>query len=180
MEQTKEQLFIDSYKEHADALFRFCYMKLSDRERAKDVLQDIFLRAWQYVQKGNSVENMKSFLFSIARNAVIDEYRKKKTSSLDVLQESGFDVGVDTRENIIDTLDGERALAFLGSLPEKYRDALYLHYVEGLNIGEIADIVEETENNVSVRIHRGLQKLREMIAEQQTGQHKKEQHKHER
>ena len=44
--------------------------------------------------------------------------------------EQGFDVGQDTSQSLIDHLDGEKALALLGSVPEKYRDAIYLQYVE--------------------------------------------------
>ena len=162
----QEQLFIKSYKEHTDALFRFCYMRVSDRELAKDLLQDVFLKAWQYLQKGNEVKSMKSFLFSVATNAVIDEYRKKKASSLDSLSDQGFDVGVDDREALVETLDGKRAMAFLGSIPKKYRDAIYLQYVEGLSLKEISQITGESPNNISVRVHRGLEKLREILDNQ--------------
>lgn len=162
-----EQQFLMSYKEHADALFRYCYMKISDRERAKDLLQDVFLKAWQYLEKGNQVDNMKAFLFRTARNTVIDEYRKKKTNSLDALRDQGFDVGTDDHHDFLRVLDGERALLLLGSIPETYRDPIYMQYVENLTIKEIAAVLDETENNISVRIHRGLQKLRNILREQQ-------------
>lgn len=158
--------FLESYKENADAIFRFCFIKVSDREMAKDLTQETFTKAWLYLSKGNKVGNMKAFLFTTARNLVIDEYRKKKTTSLDNLSEQGFDVGIDNSDSLIDSIDGEQALGLLANIPEKYRDAIYMHYVEGLGIGEIAKITGETENNISVRIHRGLQKLRSVLREQ--------------
>ena len=185
MASNLEQIFIKSYKENADALFRFCFLKVSDRELAKDLLQDVFLRAGQYLQKGNSVDNMKSFLFSVARNAVIDEYRKKKSTtstSLDALFEEGFDFaagatgfaggasgasggmnGGDMISALDSVRDGERAMKFLATLPKKYREAIHLQYVEGLSLGEISEITGESSNNISVRIHRGLEKLREIL-----------------
>lgn len=167
MDFDSEQQFLASYKEHADALFRYCLMKISDRELAKDLLQDILLKSWQYLEQGNKVDNMKAFLFRTARNTVIDEYRKKKTNSLDALRDQGFDVGTDDHSDFLRALDGERALLLLGSIPENYRDPIYMQYVEGLSVKEIAEVVGETENNVSVRIHRGLQKLRTILREQQ-------------
>jgi len=81
--------------------------------------------------------------------------------------EDGFDVGIEINESVIDKFDGEKAMSFLASIPEKYRDAIYLQYVEGLSVKEIAEITGETENNISVRIHRGLQKLRSILRDQE-------------
>ncbi len=168
MDSEREQQFLSAYKENADALFRFCYLKLSDRELAKDLLQDVLMKAWQYIEKGNDVGNMKSFLFRIARNAVIDEYRKKKTNSLDALRDQGFDVSSDDHNDFLRGLDGERALALLATIPETYRDAIYMQYVEGLSLKEIAEVTGESENNISVRIHRGMQKLRDIFRQAET------------
>lgn len=162
----KEQQFINAYKEHADALFRYCYLRVSDRELAKDLLQSVCLRAWQFVQKGGTIDNMRAFLFTTAHNLVIDEYRKKKTVSLDALSEEGFEVASEQKGNPGDRLDGERAIAFLRAIPKMYREAIYMQYVEGLSIKEIAEITGESENNISVRIHRGLQKLRSIMRQE--------------
>lgn len=163
-----EQAFLRSYKENSDALFRFCLIRLSDRELAKDLLQDVLMRAWQYLQKGNSVSDMRAFLFSVARNAIIDEYRRRKHTaavSLDFLQEDGFDVrsGEDVLAAVNTAQDSARILARLSVLPEKYREAVYLHYIEGMSLGEVAKITGESVNNISVRIHRGLEKLRQIL-----------------
>lgn len=161
-----EQHFLKVYKENADAIFRFCYLRLSDREIARDVTQDTFMKVWQHAHKGEKIDNLRAFMFTTARNLIIDNYRKKKSSSLDSMMEEGFDVGVEISESVVDAFDGERAMALLATIPEKYRDAIYLQYVEGLSVKEIAEITGETENNISVRIHRGLQKLRSILREQ--------------
>lgn len=103
---------------------------------------------------------MRAFLFTTAHNLVIDEYRKKKAVSLDSLRDEGFDVHSDSDNIVEDHIDGERAIQFLSTIPKMYRDAIYMQYVEGLSVKEIAEITGESENNISVRIHRGLQKLR--------------------
>ena len=166
MEVDFEKQFLDVYKQNADAIFRYCLLRVSDRELARDIAQDTFMKVWQYAAKGEKIANLRAFLFTTARNLVIDHYRKKQATSLDNLMEQGFDVGVDTNQSLYDKIDGEKALALLGSVPEKYRDAIYLQYVEGLSVKEIAQITSETENKISVRIHRGLQKLRMVLREQ--------------
>lgn len=165
MDTQSEQHYLASYKAHSDALFRYCYGKLGDRELAKDLTQDIFMKTWQYIAGGKKIENLKSFLFRTAHNAVIDEYRKKKTTSLDVMRDDGFDPSdandaVKAAEHMH---DGKQAIELIQKLPDTYRDAVYLQYVEQLSIREIADILDESENNISVRIFRGIEKLKEMI-----------------
>lgn len=166
MDRNIEEQFLRSYKEYSDALFRFCYLKVSDREVAKDMLQETFIKTWQYIQKGGTVTNPKSFLYKTAQNLVIDHYRKKKTVSLDALADDGFDPGENPTKQTEDRLDGELALEVMNKIPEMYREVIFMQYVEGLSIKEIAEIVGESENNVSVRIHRGIEKLRTIYENQ--------------
>ncbi len=167
MDRDFEKQFLEVYKQNADAIFRYCLMRVSERELAKDIAQDTFTKVWQYAGKGEKITNLRAFLFTTARNLIIDQYRKKKVSSLDSLMEEGFDVGVEIEQGLFDKIDGARAMAFIGSIPDKYRDAIYMQYVEGLSVKEIAEITGESENNISVRIHRGLQKLRSILREQE-------------
>jgi RNA polymerase sigma-70 factor (ECF subfamily) len=162
-----EQQFLKVYKDNTDAIFRYCLLRVSDRELAKDIAQETFMKVWQYAIKGQEIGNLRALFFTTAKNLIIDHYRKKKATSLDSMMEDGFDVGIEINESVIDKFDGEKAMSFLGSIPEKYRDAIYLQYVEGLSVKEIAEITGETENNISVRIHRGLQKLRSILRDQE-------------
>jgi len=64
-----------------------------------------------------------------------------------------------TLESAIDRFDGKRALAMLEQLPDSYREVLIMRYVDGFSPSEIAVQIDESENAVSVRIHRGLKKF---------------------
>ncbi len=79
--------------------------------------------------------------------------------------EEGFDYGNGTNEQEQKemTFDSEQAVELIKKLDEKYRDVLMLRYVDEMSVKEIAEIVGESENNVSVRIHRGLDKLEKLI-----------------
>lgn len=164
MQQEIEKLFFDAYEAHADAIFRHCYFRVSDRELAKDLTQETYTRTWQEIRNGKVPEHIRPFLYRVATNLIIDYYRKKKTYSLESLQESyKFDPSVDKTDEIIDSIDAKRALEFLPQLPESYRSVFVMRYIDDLSPKEIADITGETENTISVHIHRAAKKLRSCI-----------------
>lgn len=157
-----QELFLEHYAANADGIFRFCYFKTSDREVSLEITQEVFTKTWDYLGSGNTIENFKAFLYRTARNTVIDYHRKKKNQSLDHLLEEGFDIPDTTTPKPQDVIDAKGILALLETLDEKYREVLTLRYVQDLSIKEIALSINETENAVSVRIHRGLNQLQKI------------------
>ena len=164
--------FIEAYNAHADALFRFCFFKLSDREQAHDYVQETFMKAWKYMSDGQSggrkeMENLRAFLYRIAGNMVIDEYRRRghrpPQASLEDLHEQGFDPSEDETGSWVDKIDGRQAIELIAEVPEPYGEAVFMRYVQSLSLEEIAEITGETENTISVRVHRGLVRLRKLF-----------------
>lgn len=152
--------FSDAYHEHKDAIFRHCYFHTFDREQAKDVLQETFVKTWEYLAAGNELKNIRAFLYRVATNLIINAARKKKSASLEAMQEAGFDPGQDDANLRHDWVEEQRVTKVLRSIEEPYRSAITMRYVEGLSPAEIADISGVTSNVVSVRIHRGVQQLK--------------------
>lgn len=161
-----ENRFREAYETHADAIFRFCYFRVYERERALELMQETFMRVWQSISRGTKVENLRAFLYTTARNLVIDESRKRKTTSLNTLQESGFDPPA-VPQSIDVTLDAQSALKELQKLEEPYREVITLRYVEGLKPQDIARITGETSNVISVRLHRALKQLKSILYDHQ-------------
>lgn len=166
-----ESEYLHAYEEYSDALFRHALFRLSNRDRALELVQDTFLKTWDYLIGGGDVREYKAFLYRILNNLIIDEYRKKKSSSLDEILED--DTGeMDMRlsegsvretEEEFDERDSLRAIrARIPELPDTYREVITLRYVDGFSPKEIASLISLSENVVSVRIHRGTQKLREL------------------
>ncbi|MES3005486.1 MAG: RNA polymerase sigma factor [Patescibacteria group bacterium] len=156
--------FSKIYEEHADAVFRFASYKLSDREKAKDIVQESFVKLWEYMSSDETVDNPKALLFRIASNSIVDNYRKHKDISLDVLTSDGFDPADHSQaERIVEQSEGKIALKLLNKLEEPLRDLLLMRYVDGLSVKEIAEIQKERENTVSVRLHRAMKELRELF-----------------
>ena len=167
---THEASFLKAFEEYSDALFRHASIRISDRERAIDLVHDTFTKVWTYVRNGHAIESYRPFLYKVLNNLIIDEYRKQKEASLDALLErDGVDEGSfeELRESTVEalaaTIDGKQALDLIATLPDVYREVLILRFVDGLGPREISVLIEETENVVSVRIHRGLKQLRDII-----------------
>ncbi len=152
------------YLAELDAIYRFCLMRTSDVEVARDFSQDVFLRFWKALKEKQIIQNPRSFLYTVARNIVIDGYRKKKTLSLDfILGEAGDDksfVASTSADTIETECEANRVIKGMSLLEEPYRKALYMRYVEGMKPREIAAVLNESANVISVRISRGADRLR--------------------
>ena len=103
---------------------------------------------------------MKSFLYHILNNLIVDEYRKHKTISLDVLLEKGYEPGADSQERFINLLDGRSAALLIARLPDKYKKVMRMRHVQNLTLKEIALLTGKSRNTIAVQLHRGLIKLR--------------------
>jgi len=156
-------LFQQAYEDYSDAIFRYCLVRIQQRELALDLTQETFIKTWEYLSDGKKVDNLRAFLYRVANNLIIDYVRKKKESSLDKLMEQGFDAPAEDRNTIHNALDAKYVIRMLGQIDEKYRTVILLRYVDDLPIKEIAEIVGKSENVVSVRIHRGVQQIKKLI-----------------
>ena len=157
-----EEKLLVAYDAHADAIFRHCYFKTGERELAQDMTQDVFLKVWSYLQQKHSILNMRAFLYRLADNLVIDWYRKRKSQSLDILLDEGFEP-IATDNKIEEQAEITHSLAKFRELRADDQKLLTLRFVEDLSPSEIADILNESENTVSVRIHRAIKRLRALL-----------------
>lgn len=158
-----EPAFIKAYDAYADAIFRHCYFRVYNRELGKELMQETFTRTWDYMVKGNEVKNIRTFLYKIANNLIIDHVRKKKELSLETLQETGFEPSHTTKDDVHTHIDAERVIEVIEKLDEMYREPVLMRYLDGLKPKEIAELLNETVNVVSVRINRGVKQLRELL-----------------
>ena len=165
-----EERFLAAFEEYSDALFRHASLRVSDRERAVDLVHDTYTKVWGYVRNGHEVEQFRPFLYKVLNNLIIDEYRKRKEASLDaILEQEGVDEGSfddltgDDVEALAATLDGKKAFAVLEELPDVYKEVVVLRFVDELGPKEIGALIEESENVVSDRLHRALKLLRQAI-----------------
>ena len=172
-DQGHNRAFTEAFEAHSDELFRHASMRLNGRERAVELVQEAFLRTWRFVQGGGEVRQYRPFLYRTLNNLIIDEYRKHQTVSLDAMLEHEETTtavegalladSADELEEALLRFESQAALAALEQLPEGYRAVVVLRYIDGLSPTEIAEVLGEKENTISVRIHRGLHKLRALL-----------------
>ncbi len=159
----QKDAFLKAYDEHSDGLFRYALFKTSNRELALDIVQDTFTNVWEYIAKGGKIDNIKAFLYRTLGNKIIDSYRKKQSESLDNLINEGYDIGFDDRKKMEDLLMGESVWTKVTEMEPGHIEILTLRYMNDLSIKEIAHMIDQSENSVSVKIHRALEKLKEKL-----------------
>jgi len=162
--QNLSMIFKQAYDQYAEAIFRYCYFKTSDREQALDLTQQTFLQAWSYLTGGQEVKDWRPFLYRLANNLIIDWYRRKKSESLDDLMTEGFE----PKSNLPEPdqqAEFNWALKLLEQLNEDDQQLIVWRYVEDYSPPEIAKFLNDSTNNVSVRLHRALTKLKKLLAE---------------
>ncbi|OGF82416.1 hypothetical protein A3B18_03685 [Candidatus Giovannonibacteria bacterium RIFCSPLOWO2_01_FULL_46_13] len=161
----KEKDFLAAYEAYSEALFRHCYFRIYDREKAKDMVQETFIRTWEYILKGEKVENIRAFFYRVLNNLVVDEIRRKKSLSLEEITEGGFQAS-DNKVGKLQVELGAEAVNLMRSMEkmeEEKKQLLIMRFIDGLGPKEIASVVGESENVISVRLSRALKELREIF-----------------
>jgi len=159
--EKQKRVYLEAYDEHSDGLFRHALWKTSNREFALDIVQDTFTNVWEYMVNGGKIKNIKAFLYRTLANKIIDHYRKKQSESLDNLIEKGLDVGFNDNEKIESRLMSENIWEKVALLDESHKEIIILRYMNDLSVSEISLTIGISENSVSVRIHRALEKLKQ-------------------
>ncbi len=163
MVMKQEQKFLDAYDAYADAIFRHIFFRIRDREKARDLTQEVFIRVWNLIVRGEEVRHIRGLLYKVARNIVIDMTRKKHELSLEVMQESGYEPSESFDSNLFDAIDMSIIRKAMLRLSNSYQTVINLRYIDGLAPREIAYILDESVNVVSVRITRGIKELKKLL-----------------
>ncbi len=156
----RQALLTMAHHDYERRLHLHAFSKVRDHATGEDLVQETFLKTWYYLVKGGKIDVMKAFLYHVLNNLIIDEYRKHKTVSLDVLIEKGLEPNVGHSEKFFDILDGKATLSLIQRLPQKYQKVVYMRYMQDLSLKEISLITGQSKNAIAVQIHRGLEKLR--------------------
>lgn len=165
--KAQEDAFAIAHSEFHKGLRSYASYKVSSESLSEDLVQDTFIKTWAYLVKGGEITKMKAFLYHVLNGLIIDEYRKKKATSLDVLLEKGFEPVADTSKQQENFFDGTVAIVLIKKLPKAYQKVIHMRYVDDLSLEEMAEITGKTKNTMAVHAHRGMEKLRELYKEQQ-------------
>ena len=141
-----------------DRLLRYCYMKTKDRFTAEDIVQETFLRFWLNHSYEDTGKEM-AYLYTIARNLCMDEFRRKKPLDIDVYSEQLECQSVDTN-HMIDSLAITEALE---KIPDNLREIVVLRYVSEMSCADIGRVVNLSRFSVNRRLKEGLKLLRNYL-----------------
>lgn len=167
--------FAQLYDRYVKSIYRFVFLKLPTKEMAEDVTSETFLRCWQFLrQQSEPVQNIRALLYKIARNLIIDQYRKNKHQpvSLNLVTFSEDDPS-SSIQDVSDAMKGREliearadlALIYqqIEKLKDDYQDVLSLRLIDGLSFGDIANILDKETGHVRVIYHRALQVLHGLL-----------------
>jgi RNA polymerase sigma-70 factor (ECF subfamily) len=152
-------------------LLRYLLYLTSNREMAEDLFQEVWMRVMVRGAQFNGKARFDTWLFTIARNLVIDQRRKRTMSSLDELFEGSsdddrpmsFEVAGDEPtpfDRFANLEDRERIAAALLELDTLYREVLVLRFHEELSLEEIAKVTRAPLSTVKSRLYRGMAAIR--------------------
>ena len=159
-ERAQRAALTAGYAEFSKKLNLYALSRTHNAATSDDLVQETFLKTWKFLVKGGDIKKMEAFLYHILKDLIVDEYRKRKTTSLEVLLEKGFDPGFDLREQHVDILDGESAMRLIEHLPVQYQKVIRMRFIQDLSLAEISLITGKSKNAIAVQVHRGLEKLR--------------------
>lgn len=143
-------------EKYADLLQRICFYHLKNRADTEDVFQTVFMKYMLYDTPFRDEEHEKAWLIRVSVNACKDllkSFFRRSIVSIDTLADMPAELPDDHRE----------VLEAVLSLPEKYKDVIYLHYYEGYSAAEIGRIVGKKENSIYSLLSRGRGMLKEKL-----------------
>lgn len=160
-QETRQQAALTlAHHDYEKGLNVYAFSRVHSHTVGEDLVQNTFMKTWKYLVKGGKIDTMKAFLYHILNNLIVDEYRKPKVISLDVLRDKGFDPSAGHSKRLFNILDGKAALLLIARLPLGYQKIMRMRYVQDLSLQEMSLITGQSKNTIAVKVHRGLGKLK--------------------
>lgn len=155
------QAFKVLYYRYFEALFRFLWRQTSDEELAKDLLQEVFSRVWKSRENLDPQQSLKSYLYRIGHNLVID-HRRQSVHKPEYLEDNPANEPAYFVEENFDLQD--KIQATIAALPEPVRLVFTMNRFDGIKYAEIAAMLDISVKTVEARMSKALAILREKLA----------------
>ncbi len=171
----KDAIFNNEFLPHIHAMYNFGYRLTLDRDDAKDLVQDTYLKAYRFIDSFQQGTNAKAWLFRILKNSFINDYRKKskepsKVDYQDVetyynSEEVDRQITPDLRVESLSNMIGDEVSNALNSLDVDFRTVIILCDLEGFKYEEMAKILDIPIGTVRSRLHRARALLKEKLSQ---------------
>ena len=160
-------------RRYQNDIFRFCLHYVRDVERAKEMSQETFIRVYVARTRFDATRKFRPWLLCIARNLCLNEIKRKKTVTMESLEEYASSARTESGEVFQSSADGpdqilmaeeRRAMVAeaLAKLDSESREIVMLRFYERMQARDIAEVVGSTEGAVRTRLHRILKSMRSL------------------
>jgi RNA polymerase sigma-70 factor (ECF subfamily) len=159
----QEAAFTQLYELYFKKIFRFVFYRVSHKEVAEDLSEEVFLKAFAKIASIQDNGAFEGWLYQIARNLIIDYYRQKKL----VVPLEDIENTLEYETNVVDVVNLQSQqkilLTVLKELNAEQQIVIKLKFLEGLDNSEIASLLHKSEGAIRVIQHRAITKLQELI-----------------
>ncbi len=158
-----ESALTELYERYFEKIFRFVYYRVGHKETGEDLTEDVFLKAFKRLHSITEAHRFEGWLYRIAKNTIIDHYRKRKsTVAIEEIENT-----LEYETNLVDIVNLQtnqiKLLKTLKQLPAEQQIVLKLKFFEQLENPEIAELLHKSEGAIRVIQHRGLTQLRTLL-----------------
>lgn len=162
--QQNPEYFAPLYDYYLPKIYNYVYHRVHNTQLAEDLVSEIFYKALANINKFKwQRRSFACWLYTIARNQVIDHFRKKDTVLFDESKTDITDGEDNPEEKVMRECTKEELLNAIKALSSEQQDALLLRFQEGLKIQEIAGVLGKNEGAVKALLFRGLKNLRRIL-----------------
>lgn len=172
-EKEKQEIFNNEFMPHINSMYNFGYRLTLERDDAKDLVQDTYLKAYRFIESFQKGTNAKAWLFRILKNSFINDYRKKskEPSKVDYQEVETYynsdevdrQITPDLRVESLKDMIGDEISNALNSLDVDFRTVIILCDLEGFKYEEMAKILDIPIGTVRSRLHRARNLLKEKL-----------------
>ncbi|HMR55757.1 MAG TPA: sigma-70 family RNA polymerase sigma factor [Cyclobacteriaceae bacterium] len=174
-DKEKNEIFDSEFMPHINSMYNFGFRLTLDRDDAKDLVQDTYLKAYRFIESFQRGTNAKAWLFRILKNSFINDYRKKtkEPSKVDYQEVETYynsedvnrQITPDLRVESLKDMIGDEISNALNSLDVDFRTVIILCDLEGFKYEEMAKILDIPIGTVRSRLHRARNLLKEKLSE---------------
>lgn len=173
-DKEKGEIFNNEFLPHITSMYNFGYRLTLDRDDAKDLVQDTYLKAFRFIESFQKGTNAKAWLFRILKNSFINDYRKKskEPSKVDYQEVESYynsdevdrQITPDLRVESLKDMMGDEISNALNSLDVDFKTVIILCDLEGFKYEEMAKILDIPIGTVRSRLHRARNLLKEKLS----------------
>ena len=167
--QERDKMLTNAMDTYGHYLTRLAYALVKDKQKAEDIVQEVFIRYYLHLDQFEGRSSIKTYLYRITVNECRNyfkswAYRKIEVSKL----ASTFLIDKESPEEAYLNLENKSYIAaILNRLPIKYKEVIWLYYYAELSVKEISDILNCSSNTVKTRLARGRKKAQLTISEEE-------------